>query len=84
MSRHCNFNVVSGKGTGTYCLITGFYWLTDMPAAFQKAMQDYTLAGLDNCILDDNKLRIQRRSNKFILQFFKKQDEDNLRLNLPK
>ena len=53
-ARHCNFNIFSGEGTGTYLFITGFYGLTDMPAAFQKVM-DYTLVGLDNthCFLDD-------------------------------
>ena len=24
MARHCNFNIVSGEGTGTYRFITGF------------------------------------------------------------
>ena len=35
-ARPCNFNIISGEGTGTYGFITGFYGLTDMPAAFQK------------------------------------------------
>ena len=50
----CNFNIISGERTGTYRFITGFYGLTDMPAAFQKVM-DYTLFGLQNtyCFLDD-------------------------------
>ena len=53
-ARHCNFNIISGEGTGTYRFITGFYGLTDMPAAFQKVM-DYTLVGLQNThwFLDD-------------------------------
>ena len=53
-ARHCNFNIISGEGTGTYRFVTGFYGLTDMPAAFQKVM-DYTLVGLQNthCFLDD-------------------------------
>ena len=53
-ARHCNFNIVCGEGTGTYRFITGFYGLTDMPAAFQKVM-DNTLVGLKNthCFLDD-------------------------------
>ena len=53
-SKHCNFNIVSGEGTGTYCFFTGFYGLTDMPAALQT-ITDYTLVGLDNthCSLDD-------------------------------
>ena len=37
---HCNFNIVSGDMTGTYCFKTGFYGLTDMPAEFQKAKVD--------------------------------------------
>ena len=37
-ARHCNFNIISGEGTGTYRFITGFYGLTDMPTAFQKVM----------------------------------------------
>ena len=41
-AQHCNFNIISGEGTGTIRFITGFYGLTDMPAAFQKLM-DYTL-----------------------------------------
>ena len=53
-ARHCNFNFISGEGTGTYRFLTGFYGLTDMPAAFQKVM-DYTLVGLQNgfCFLND-------------------------------
>ena len=53
-AKHCNFNIISGERTGTYRFITGFYGLTDMPAAFQKVM-DYTLVGLKNtyCFLDD-------------------------------
>ena len=35
-ARHCNFNIIGVEGTGTYRFITGFYGLTDMPAAFQK------------------------------------------------
>ena len=53
-ARHCNFNIISGEGTGTYGFNTGFHGLTDMPAAFQKVI-DYTLVGLNNthCFLDD-------------------------------
>ena len=35
-ARHCNFIIISREGTGTYRFITGFYGLTDMPAAFQS------------------------------------------------
>ena len=53
-ARHFNFNIISGEGKGTYRFITGFYVLTDMPAAFHKVM-DYTLVGLKNThsFLDD-------------------------------
>ena len=37
-SRHFSFNIVRGERTGTNCFITGFYGLTDMPAAFQTVM----------------------------------------------
>ena len=37
-ARHCNFNIISGEGTSTYRFITGFYGITNMPAAFQKVM----------------------------------------------
>ena len=46
-ARHCNFNIISGEGTGTYSFIAGFYGSTNMPTAFQKVM-DYTLVGLQN------------------------------------
>ena len=40
--KHCNFNIIGGKATGTYRFINGFYGLTDMPATFQKTI-DKTL-----------------------------------------
>ena len=87
-ARHCNFNIICGERTGTYRFITGFYGLTDMPAAFQKVM-DYTLVGLQNnyCFLDDIKV-VSRGSKedhlKLVYKCLKKLDEDNLRINLPK
>ena len=42
ISKHCNFNILGGKATGTYRFINGFYGLTDMPATFQKTI-DKTL-----------------------------------------
>ena len=53
-ARHCNFKIVSGDMTGTYRFKTGFYGLTDMPAAFEKAI-DCTLARvvISFCFLDD-------------------------------
>ena len=87
-ARHCNFNIISGERTGTYRFITGFYGLTDMPAAFQKVM-DYTLVGLQKtyCFLDDI-IVVSRCSKedhlKLVYKCLKKLDADNLRINLPK
>ena len=43
--RHCIFQIVGGKSTGTYRFLTGFYGLTVMPTEFQKLM-DLTLANI--------------------------------------
>ena len=53
-AKHCNFNIVGGKATGTYIFLPGFYGLADMPAEFQKAM-DRTINHAKNtfCFLDD-------------------------------
>ena len=87
-TRHCNFSIISGEGTGTYRFITGLYGLTDMPAAFHKLM-DYTLVGLDNfhCFLD-NIIIVSRGSQedhlKLVYKCLKKLDDNNLRINVPK
>ena len=39
-SEQCNFSVVGGKLTGTYRFKNGFYWLTSMPAEFQKVIDN--------------------------------------------
>ena len=45
--KHCNFNILGGKSTGTYQFVNGFYGLSDMPATFQKTL-DKTLENIDN------------------------------------
>ena len=45
--KHCNFQIVGGKSTGTYRFITGYYGLTVMPTEFQKLM-DLTLASINS------------------------------------
>ena len=54
IQKHCNFNILGGKATGTYRFINGFYGLTDMPATFQKT-PDVTLRNCHNkfAFLDD-------------------------------
>ena len=87
-ARYCNFNIISVEGTGTNRFITGFYGLTDMPAALQKVM-DYTIVGLSNthCFLDDI-IIVSRGSKgdqlKLVYKCLKKLDDDNLRINLLK
>ena len=39
-TNHCSFNIVSGDMTGTYQFQPGFCGLTDMPAEFQKAIDN--------------------------------------------
>ena len=87
-ARHCNFNINCGDATGTYRFKTVFYGLTDMPAEFQIAM-DYTLVGLSNtyCFLDDIIVvsKGSRESHlKYVYNFLKKLEADNLRINLSK
>ena len=52
--KHCNFNILGGKATGTYRLISGFYGLRDLQATFQKAI-DFTLNNIKSAhtFLDD-------------------------------
>ena len=45
--KHCNFQIVGGKSTGTYSFITRYYSLTVMPTEFQKLM-DLTLANINS------------------------------------
>ena len=47
LQKHCNFNILGGKATGTNRFINGFYRLTDMPATFQKTI-DVTLRNCHN------------------------------------
>ena len=82
IARHCNFNIVSSESTGTDRFITGFYGLSDMPAAFKKVMT-YTLVGLDetNFFLDDC-ITVSRGSKedhlKLVYKCLKKLDQDKL------
>ena len=45
INRHCNFQIVGGKSTGTYRFTIGYYGHTVMPTEFQKLM-DLTLANI--------------------------------------
>ena len=87
-SKHCNFNIVGGKATGTYRFLTGFYGLTDMPAEFQKAI-DNPLINLSNtfCFLDD--ILIASRGTKeehmaLVNACLKRINDENLAISLKK
>ena len=45
--KHCIFQIVGGKSTGTNQFTTGYYGLTVMPTEFQKLM-DLTLANINS------------------------------------
>ena len=54
LQKHCYFNILGGKATGTYRFKNDFYGLTDMPATFQKTIK-VTLRNCHNkfAFLDD-------------------------------
>ena len=86
--RHCNFQIVGGKSTGTYRFTTGFYGLTVMPTEFQKLM-DLTLANVNSVFvyIDDvlivTKGTKQEHLNK-VREVMKILDEANLQLKAEK
>ena len=88
IQKHCNFNILGGRATGTYRFINGFYGLTDMPATFQKTidkkLQNVTtkFAFLDD-ILVVTKGNLQEHKNE-LDKILKKLNDENLAINLQK
>ena len=88
IQKHCNFNILGGRATGTYRFINGFYGLTDMPATFQKTI-DKTLQKVKTkfAYLDDilviTKGNLQDHETE-IDKIMKKLNEENLAINLQK
>ena len=84
----CNFSLIGGNTTGIYQFQTGFYFLTDMPAEFQKAV-DLTLTNCNNtyAYLDDilivTKGTIETHRQK-IQTALTKLDKENLAIFLDK
>ena len=66
-AKHCNFQIIGGKATGTCRFITGFYGLTIMPTEFQKAM-DKELAKLQNMYVFLDDILIVTKGTKNILK----------------
>ena len=86
--KHCNFNILGGKSTGTYQFINGFYGLSDMPATFQKTL-DKTLENIDNKFnfLDDILIITKGSPLDHELDIYKvlsKFDKENLAIKLEK
>ena len=88
IQKHCNFNILGGRATGTYRFINGFYGLTDMPATFQKTI-DKTLQNITTkfAFLDDTlvvtKGNLQEHENE-LDKILKKLNDENLAINLQK
>ena len=83
-SKHCNFQIIGGKATGTYRFVTGFYGLTIMPTEFQRAM-DQELGNIPNTyVFLDDILTVTRGSKEkhfeTVKQVLKKLDNANIRL----
>ena len=86
--KHCNFNILGGKSTGTYQFINGFYGLSDMPATFQKTL-DKTLENIDNKFnfLDDILIKTKGSTPDHehnIYKVLSKLDKENLAIKLEK
>ena len=88
ISSHCNFDIICGESTETYRLNTGFYWLTDMPSEFQKAI-DCTLQRIPGtiCYLDDilvvSKGTLSQHPE-FVHKILSRLDEEGFALKLSK
>ena len=61
--RHCNFQIVGAKSTGTYRFTTGYYGLTVMPTEFQKLM-DLRLANVNSVFVYIDDILIVTKGNK--------------------
>ena len=87
-AKHCNFQIIGGKATGTYRFVTGFYGLTILPTEFQKAISQ-ELGNLPNTyiFLDDILIVTKGSIEKHfevVKQVLKKLDNTNVRLNWEK
>ena len=87
-ARHCNFQLLGGKSTGTYRCITGHYGLTIMPTEFQKVM-DLTLVNIDcTFVYIDGKSIVTKRDENVHMQkvreVMKVLDKPNVQLKVYK
>ena len=88
IKKHCNFNILRGKATGTYRFINGFYGLTDMPLTFQKTI-DKTLHDINSEFASLNDILIITKGTldeheKEIDKIIHRLNEENLAISLQK
>ena len=86
--KHCNFQTVGGKSTGTYRFITGYHGLTVMPSEFQKLM-DLTLVNINSVFVYIDDISIVTKGTntehlKKVREVMKVLDEANLQLKAEK
>ena len=86
--RHCNFQIIGGKSSGTYRFTTGYYGVTIMPTEFQKVI-DLTLANTNSVFVYIDDILIVTKGTKHdhinkVREVMKKLDEANLQLKAEK
>ena len=86
--RHCNFQIIGLKSTGTYRFTTGYYGLTIMPTELQKVM-DLTLANINSLFVCIDDILIVTKGTKHdrinkVREVMKILDEANLQLKAEK
>ena len=85
-SRHCNFQIIGSKATGTYRFVTGVYGLATMPTEFHRII-DFTLAGITNtfAFIDDISIvthGTEEENIKKVKEVMKRLDEANINLRM--
>ena len=63
IKKHCNFQIVGGKSTGTYRFTTRYYGRTVIPTEFQKLM-DPTLANIKSVFVYKDDILIVTKGTK--------------------
>ena len=86
--RHCNFQIVGRKSTGTFRFTTEFYGLLVMPTDFQKLL-DITLANVNSVFVYIEDILIVTKGTKQdhlnkVREVMKILDEGNLQLKAEK
>ena len=86
--RHCNFQIVGRKSTGTYRFTTRYYGLTVMPTEFQKLM-DLTLANMNSVFVYIDNILIVTKGTKqqhvnIVREVMRILDDANLQLKAGK